>query len=133
MTEKVEIVFEVTDRAAFYSLLERFTNKDGPAEYVVVGYRGDDSVHKRASLQKFTDAMELKLRRNDHKTAWRDLPVEALFRQLKLEVQELEVAMEFLTVAEARGECVDISNFGLILWDRLSLEDQDRNVRQPSS
>ncbi len=81
----------------------------------------------RDPLARFAVEMEQKLRKNDHKTSWRDLPVEALFRQLMLEVEEFKIADEFLNVEEARKELVDVSNFCLILYDRLGiLPHQDR-------
>ena len=84
-------------------------------------------VDLRPVLRQFAGAMEVKLRKNDHKTAWRNLPVEALFRQLLIELEEFKVADEFLAVANAREELVDLSNFCLILHDRLGMLDQDKN------
>lgn len=75
----------------------------------------------RPVLQEFAEAMELKLRKNDTKTGWRELPVEALRRMLMLELEEFNVALEFLSVDDARKELVDVSNFCLILRDRLSM------------
>lgn len=83
----------------------------------------------RPVLLQFAAAMETKLRKNDHKTSWRTLPVEALRRLLQIEMEEFKVAMEFLSVAEARNELTDIANFALILWDRLGLEDQKAKVQ----
>lgn len=93
-----------------------------------LGFRADDFVNKREALIKFVGEMEIKLRRNDHKTTWRDQPIIALIRLMKLEIAECDVALEFFTVAEARKELVDISNFALINWDRLGMLDQDRNM-----
>lgn len=81
----------------------------------------------RPSLVEFTTLMETKLRKNDHKTSWRDQPIEALFRLLMLEIEEFRVADEFFNVAEARKELVDIANYALILHDRLGMIDQDKN------
>lgn len=85
----------------------------------------------REPLMQFAEQMELKLRKNDHKTSWRDLPVEALFRQLMLEIEEFKIADEFLSVEEARKELVDVSNYCLILHDRLGIlphQDRPRNA-----
>lgn len=76
----------------------------------------------RPVLKDFADLMELKLAKNDHKTSWRELPVEALFRLLMLEIEEFKVAHEFLGHVEARKELVDIANFCLILHDRLGID-----------
>lgn len=81
----------------------------------------------RLEVATFAEEMETKLRRNDHKRGWRDLPVEALFRLLMIELEEFRVADEFLNVADARKELVDLANFCLILHDRLGLLQQDRN------
>lgn len=94
------------------------------------GYRADDYVSRRAALVAFVDQMELKLRKNDHKSNWREKPIEALIRLLMLEIEEFKVANEFFRVDEARPELVDVANFALICWDRLGLLDQERNARE---
>lgn len=81
----------------------------------------------RPALREFVQQMEFKLRKNDHKRGWRELPIEALFRQFLLEVEEFKVADEFLSVEEARKETLDLANFALILWDRLAMLDQGKN------
>lgn len=75
----------------------------------------------RPVLDGFARHMEMKLRRNDHKTSWRELPVEALFKMLMLEIEEFKLAHEFLGDDEARKELVDVANFCLILHDRLGM------------
>ena len=87
----------------------------------------EPAIDIRPAVRAFAEAMELKLRKNDHKTGWRQLPIEALLRLFKLEVQEFEVADEFFTIVEARRESVDMANFAMMIWDRLSLLDQDKN------
>jgi hypothetical protein len=66
--------------------------------------------------------MEAKLAKNDHKTDWKDLPVEALFRMLMIEIEEFKLAHEYLPISEAQNELVDVANFCLILHDRLGME-----------
>jgi hypothetical protein len=66
--------------------------------------------------------MEVKLAKNDHKTDWKDLPVEALFRMLMIEIEEFKLAHEYLPISEAQNELVDVANFCLILHDRLGME-----------
>jgi hypothetical protein len=124
MTEQISVVFNIADGKR-----ERFIQSLQEADGLLVceGYRADDQVQRREAVTKFTEAMEMKLRRNDHKTSWRDLPIEALVRLLILELEEFKVADEFLTVKDSRRECVDVANFALIVWDRLSMLDQDRN------
>lgn len=76
----------------------------------------------RPVLADFAYLMEEKLAKNDHKTSWRELPVEALLRLLMLEIEEFKVAHEFLGAQEARNELVDVANFCLILHDRLGMK-----------
>ena len=83
----------------------------------------------RKPLMDFAIEMDKKLRKNDHKTGWRELPIEAIKKLLYIELQELEVALEFLSVAEARKECVDAGNFVMILYDRLGMEEDKNNGR----
>lgn len=113
------------DRDKFLHDLSALTDKDDRIQ----GFRADDQVERRAALRLFVDQMELKLRKNDHKTGWRTKPIEALFQLLKLEVAEFEVAFEHFPVDEARPELVDIANFALIVYDRLSMLDQKLPVK----
>lgn len=76
---------------------------------------------RREALEKFADLMEAKLRLKDHKTTWRDKPVEALFRLLMVEIEEFKVAHEFFSIPEAREELVDVANYAMIIHDRLGL------------
>jgi len=126
MTEQVHVTFTIQDgkRDRFMASLQEVETLD---LLICEGYRADDEVQRREALTKFTEAMEMKLRRNDHKTSWRDLPIEALVRLLILELEEFKVADEFLAVKDARRECVDVANFALIVWDRLGMIDQERN------
>lgn len=134
--QRVYVEFQVTDRDKFLSSLtewdqsqERKADSSG-AGNSVVGFRADDVVSKRAALVAFVDAMEIKLRRNEHKKNWREQSLTALFRLMLLEVEEAKVAMEFFTVVEARRELVDIGNYAMILWDRLSLLGQEDKLNE---
>ena len=73
----------------------------------------------RDAVAEFAVAMELKLRKNDHKTGWHDQPIEAHIKLLRIEMQELDVALEFLGDEAAAKECVDVANFALIIRDKL--------------
>ena len=127
MTEKINIEFTLREgsRERFLQSLQEVDG--GDTLQGCLGYRADDQVQRREALTKFVDAMEMKLRKNEHKTTWRKQPIEALFRLLLLEVEEFKIADEFFTVAEARNELVDVSNFALILYDRLGMIKQDEN------
>jgi hypothetical protein len=131
MTEHVSVNFNVNDgkREEFLHWLDDASNGKA-AETIMMGFRADDFVHRRAALQKFADQMELVLRKHDNKTTWRDKPIEALFKLLQLEMKECKVAMEFFTVADARREMLDIANYAMICWDRLGMLDQDRGIRE---
>ena len=126
MTERVVVEFQVTDRDKFLKSLQTWDENEEDFNYCT-GFRADDYVSKRQALVAFVDAMETKLRKNDHKTGWREKPVEALFKLLKLEIAEFEVAFEFFSIKEARTELVDTSNFCMMVWDRLGTLDQERN------
>lgn len=132
MTEQTKVVveFSVKDRDAFLTALQTATSYNGGMRDLVIGYRADDHVQRRSALETFSNAMEMKLRKNEHKTSWREKPIEALFKLLLLEVEEFKVAYDYFTVGEARPELVDIANFALIVSDRLSLLDQDRNAKE---
>jgi len=130
MAEKIIVEFTVTRRAAFEEELAKATYN----MTTIVGYRAGDQVDRRSALQSFSDRMELKLRKNDHKTSWRVLPIEALKRLLLVEIEEFKVALEFLSATEARNEAVDIANFALILDDRLGMmPDQAQGLDHPAN
>ncbi|KKN51103.1 hypothetical protein LCGC14_0626130 [marine sediment metagenome] len=76
----------------------------------------------RHQVLDFGCEMEKELKAHDHKTGWRELPVEALLRKLEIEIEELRVAIEFETITDAMGEAVDVGNFALMVWDRLRAE-----------
>lgn len=73
----------------------------------------------RPEVAEFATAMETKLRKNDHKTGWKDQPIEAHIKLLRIEMMEFDVALEFLGDDVAAKECVDIANFALIIRDKL--------------
>lgn len=135
---KIQVEFEVNDRDGTKDYFNRWLQiVTGDTVDVgalmpcpVIGYRADDQVQRREALAKFVDAMEITLRRNDHKSTWKDKPVEALLRLLVLEVEEAKVAMEFFSVAEGKHELVDIACFAMILFDRLGMLDQERGIRE---
>lgn len=135
--EQVTVVFTVVkgNKEALETWLQHVTedasgfitaNFGNPA----LGYRADDTVQRREALQKFVDRMELVLRAHDGKTSWRERPIEALIRLLKLEMHEFDVAHEFFEISEARKELIDIANYCLICDDRLSLLDQNKPLRE---
>lgn len=78
-----------------------------------------DGLRRYPTLQSFVLGAIDKLDRHNHKTSWRDLPLEALFRKLEIEVQELAVSLKYETPQEAQSECQDCLNFAFFLHDRL--------------
>lgn len=127
--ERLHIEFEVHDRERFLQHLQRW-DEDPNKDTGCVGYRYDDALDKRVPLKVFTDEMETVLRRHEHKRTWREKPVEALFRLLKLEVEEAAVALEFFSAAEAQHEMVDIANFACMLFDRLGMMNRDKTLKE---
>lgn len=121
--ERVVVEFNVSDREKFLKELQEAEENE---HFSCHGFRADDALDKRVPVKVFSDAMEMKLRKNDHKRGWRELPIEALLRLMLLEVEELKVALDFLDVKEARNEAVDIGNFSMMLHDRLGMLDQDK-------
>lgn len=77
-------------------------------------------VHEiRAEVMEFAVAMEAKLRKNDHKDDWHKQPIEAHIKLLRIEMMELDVALDHLGDEAAMTECVDIANFAMIIRDKL--------------
>jgi hypothetical protein len=96
MTNEVKVQFSVTDRETFVGALHELTTYGAKLDGIVVGYRVDNLVvEHRSTLRLFTDRMELKLRKNDYKTSWRDKPVEALKALMELEIEEFRVALQY--------------------------------------
>lgn len=83
----------------------------------------------RYEVEEFAEAMEAKLRKNDHKTDWHLQPIEALRRLMMLEIAEYDVAREFFGFDEAMNELVDVANFAMMLRDRYRIERDKTNVK----
>lgn len=87
----------------------------------------NDGVILRDEVTEFAAAMELKLRKNDHKTGWHDQPIEAHIKLLRIEMMELDVALDHLGDEVAAKECVDVANFALIIRDKLLARIRDKD------
>lgn len=127
--QKVNVEFQIKDREAFLAALQTATSYNGGMRDLVIGYRADDHVQRRSALETFANAMELVLRKHEHKTTWRDRPLEGLVRLLMLEIEEFKCALEFFEVKEARKELIDVANYCLIVSDRLSMLNQDQTLK----
>lgn len=70
----------------------------------------------------FVDDMEAKLERTKHKvgTPRGGLPVKGLLAMLKIEVAELEAAIDYMSTTEVKSEAVDVANFALLIYKRVS-------------
>lgn len=117
----------------FLTWLDAETGANGPP--FIQGYRSGhgERLPWRDALRTFADEMERVLKAHDHKTGWRERPVQALISKMYLEVEEFRVAVEHFEVKEARGELVDIANFCMIISDRLSLLDQDKTIGEQNA
>lgn len=73
----------------------------------------------RIEVLLFALAMELKLRKNDHKGGWKDMSPSYSWRRMREEVDELDAALIDHNLPHAMSEAVDSANFGLILMDNL--------------
>lgn len=101
----------------FTSELQIMHHRKTKCEAFERGFVGSKDKAARESLISFANAMEAKLVKNDHKTEWSKLPVDAFIRRLKNEIAELDMAIDYETPDKAMGEAVDVANFGLIIWD----------------
>jgi NTP pyrophosphatase (non-canonical NTP hydrolase) len=71
----------------------------------------------RPEVVAFADAMEAKLRENDHKRPWYCLDMRTLSRRLTQEREELRRAVEVGDPAEVLREAADVANFCMMTAD----------------
>tara|TARA_B100000700_G_scaffold331737_1_gene467778 strand:+ start:11214 stop:11471 length:258 start_codon:yes stop_codon:yes gene_type:complete len=72
----------------------------------------------RHEINVFAEAMELKLRRNDHKGGWEETDLDTLFIRLREEVDELQEAIERENPFEVLFEAADVANFAMMIaWN----------------
>lgn len=115
---KLQVEFDIRgDVSTFEEQLRLWS--ETKAGDTISGYRTDgDTGGLRPALFDFAVEMERKLRKNDHKTGWRTYPIAALLKLLRIEYNELDVAVEF-GIGDAPNECIDIANFAMMTRDRL--------------
>ena len=83
------------------------------------------SIELRPEVQAFAEAMELKLRENDHKGGWKNCKFHYLDGKLHIELLEMERAYWCLLgdaknkekLAELCMECADIANYVMMIAD----------------
>lgn len=74
----------------------------------------------RDEVKSFAQAMEYKLRRNDHKGGWEERDTATLFDRLEDEVRELRAAIEDGNPYEIVMEAADVANFAMMIaWNAL--------------
>ena len=83
----------------------------------------------RKDLIEFAEAMELELKANDHKMSWKNQDIEFLERRLVGEVGEyFDERAESDCMPELdiglRKEIIDVANFCMMIWDKLSEADR---------
>jgi hypothetical protein len=85
-----------------------------------------EKIELRPEVQKFAEAMELKLRENDHKPGWKNESPFWLFEQAGTEYREAHDALAILFCDgtnrekqrnDARNELVDTANFLMMTAD----------------
>jgi len=65
----------------------------------------------------FADAMEAKLKENDHKQHWSSMPMQYLIGRLAEEQEELREAIEGENSEEILKEAADVANFAMMIAD----------------
>ena len=71
----------------------------------------------RPELRKFAEALELRLRENDHKSGWDSMSVASCHRRFHQEVVELDRAyFSTARLSEVLHESEDAANFLFFLW-----------------
>lgn len=79
----------------------------------------------REALVRFTEAMEAKLKLNDHKRHWSQCGLTYLINRMKEEVEELIEAIELgEPIDEVQGECADVANFAMMIFDVMGYKRQ---------
>lgn len=76
----------------------------------------------RPEVVAFANAMELKLKENDHKRHWSHMSMQFLSMRLTQEREELRKAVAAGDVAEILREAADVANFAMMIADKAHLE-----------
>jgi len=82
----------------------------------------------RPEVDAFADAMEAKLRANDHKRHWRFLDMRTLSRLLTHEIEELRLAVERCDPEEVLREAADVANFCMMTADMVKRNPKKANA-----
>ena len=81
----------------------------------------------RKQVANFAEAMEVKLKQNDHKEHWSEESIDSLYDMLVEEKEELRKELAFayrdpddFDIEQAQEEAIDVANFAMMIWDNLS-------------
>jgi len=80
----------------------------------------------REEVSTFATAMEGKLQKRDAYGGWRHLPLEYLQEKLESELRELLIALKYESRSEVAGECIDVANFAMFIWDIMRSQPEKR-------
>lgn len=73
-------------------------------------------VSLRPELKAFAEAMELRLRENDHKSGWDEMGVNSAIRRCYDELRELDHAALIGSSFDQMHEAEDLANFAFFAW-----------------
>lgn len=73
----------------------------------------------RPALLRFAEEQERILANNDHKNHWSDMNYYYLVECVGDELDELKNAMMDQDLETAQGECCDIANFAMMIYDNI--------------
>lgn len=80
-----------------------------------------DGTTPRPSVFRFALIMESKLRLNEWKGGWEDVPNEILYQRLCGEFKELETALQGCDNVAIMRELVDIANYCMMMVDNMEV------------
>ena len=83
----------------------------------------------RPEVDKFSQAMEEKLRENDYRGGWQHCDIDYLFMRMAEERQELRRAVRGKDPVKVLREAADIANFALMIADNFTREGQYESSR----
>ena len=97
---------------------ELIKDKDGGASVSCSGEAPGYVADKwRNEVVVFADAMEAKLKKNDHKPHWKAMGLQYLSMRLTQEREELRRAVERGNPDEVLEEAADVANFAMMIAD----------------
>lgn len=86
---------------------------------------------RRTEVEWFADAMERKLRANDHKRHWSNMSIQYLSMRLTQERKELYRAVAEGDPEKVLAEAADVANFAMMLADMVKRAAAPGGVKTP--